>query len=339
MKRCVALLAAALACAQPQPDPAVDAKIRSNVIDSVLDQLNRGYVYPGVARNMADAIHQYQRKGDYDRITNPTAFAQALTADLQAVSHDLHLHVDYFYESPVAKPVEPRRSRTAADNFGFEKLEHLPGNIGYLQLSNFDQDDISPEEVAAAMTSLADSRALIIDLRYTGGGRRGMVQLIASYLFGAQPVHLDDLYWRPTDSVEPIWTLTDLPGRRMPDADVYILTSRRSFSGPEAFAYELQALKRATIVGEITGGGAHPVEMRRIDEHFTMLLPAGRVINPVTKTDWEYVGVRPDIAVSAEKALATAHLMALKKIIANTSDPTLKARLEKLIPELEKNSK
>jgi hypothetical protein len=339
MKACVALLAVVLAYAQTSPTPLVDAKTRGEVIESVLDHLNRAYVYPEVAHRMDDAIREHQRKGDYDRITNPMEFALALTEDLQVVSHDLHLAVAYFYEPTVAKPLEPTPNRTVADSFGFNKLEHLPGNIGYLQLRNFDPDEISGAEVAAAMTSLADSKALIIDLRYTGGGRPRMVQLIASYLFGPQPVHLDDWYWRPTDSVEQTWTLADLPGRRIPGADVYLLTSRRTFSAPEAFAYDLQALKRATVVGEITGGGAHQSESQRIDEHFTMSVPGGRSINPVTKTDWEYVGVRPDVAVSAEKALATAHLMALKKIISQTPDQAVKTRLESLIPAPQKTSK
>lgn len=242
MKQYILLLAAALAIAQPNNNPVVDAKMRNELIENVLDRLNRSYVYPNAAHNMADTIHEHQHNGDYDGISSPIELARNLTADLQAISHDGHLHIEYSVDPLPESLSGPPSFHEAAKSFGFERLEHLPGNIGYLQLRDFNPDAITVKEVADGMTSLADSKALIIDLRYTGGGRPRMIQLVASYLFGAQRVHLDDLYWRTTDSIDPMWTLADLPGRRIPNADVYILTSRRTFSAPEAFAYDLQAL-------------------------------------------------------------------------------------------------
>ena len=331
MKPWIAVLAAAISYAQP---PSIDAKTRDQVIASVLDRLNRSYVYPDVARKMADAVHEHQQKGDYDRIDSPFDLARTLTADLQAVSHDRHLQIEYSVD-PIPEllsgpPLFHEAELIRKQSFGFEKLVHLSGNIGYLQLRDFNPDAISGQEVAAGMTSLADSKALIIDLRYTGGGRPRMVQLIASYLFGTQPVHLNDLYWRPTDSVDPLWTLADLPGRRIPNADVYTSSPAVAIFPREAFAYDLQALKRATVVGEITDAVAHtqPSGNRSANISQWPCRAAIGSINPVTKTDWEYVGVRPDIGISAEKALATAHLTALRKIISHTKDPALKARLE-----------
>jgi len=146
-----------------------------------------------------------------------------------------------------------------------------------------------------------------------GGGDPAMVAFVTSYLFGAQPVHLNDFYFRPLNETRPSWTLPYVPGKRLTNKDVYILTSSRTFSGAEEFTYNLKHLKRAIVVGETTGGGAHLVNGRPINDHFTIGVPSGRPINAVTKTDWEGVGVEPDAKVEADKALKTAHLMALEK--------------------------
>jgi hypothetical protein len=349
MKLCVAVLAAGLAWAQPpdQPDMQIDSKTRDQVIENALDRLNRSYVYPEVAHKMADAIHGRQKSGEYAPITSSIEFARKLTDDLRAVSHDRHLGVNYSHEPipdrapgpPSPQDLEQMRKEMALNNFGFEKLELLPGNIGYLDLRGFNPAAIAGEKAAAAMNVLVDCDALIIDLRQNGGGDPAMVQLLASYLFGTQPVHLNDLYWRPSDSTTQWWTLAYVSGRRMPDVDVYVLTSHRTFSAAEEFTYDLQNLKRATIVGEVTGGGAHPGGGERLGDHFIMFVPSGRAINPVTHTDWEGTGVKPDIAVPAEKALKTANLIALKKIASKTSDERLKTRVVGLIADLEKELK
>ena len=177
------------------------------------------------------------------------------------------------------------------------------------------------ETATAAMSFVANTDALIIDLRENGGGSPDMVALVCSYLFGAHPVHLNDLYFRPENSTHQWWTLPYVPGQRYENKPVYVLTSKRTFSAAEEFTYNLKSLKRATIVGETTGGGAHPGGPRRINEHFTMFLPSGRAINPVTKTNWEGTGVAPDVSVSAEKALNTAYLAALKTIARNLTQP------------------
>jgi hypothetical protein len=324
MKLCVPLLAAGLAFAQPPvgPDMPIDAKTRDQVIDRALERLDRSYVYPEIARKMADGIHDRQRNGEYATVTSSVNLARKLTDDLRSVSHDLHLVVFYSHDPiPDRPPGQPSpadtervRKQLASANFGFAKVEHLPGNIGYLELRGFNPAALAGEKASAAMNLLADCDALIIDLRQNGGGDPAMVQLVASYLFGTQPVHLNDLYWRPSDSTQQWWTLAYVPGRRMPDAEVYVLTSHHTFSAAEEFTYDLQNLKRATIVGEVTGGGAHPGGGQRIDEHFIISVPSGRAINPVTKTDWEGTGVKPDIAVPADQALDKAKELAMKKI-------------------------
>jgi hypothetical protein len=172
---------------------------------------------------------------------------------------------------------------------------------------------VAGETATAAMTFLSSTDAVIFDLRENGGGDPSMVAFLTSYLLGPRAVHLNDFYSRPTNETRQSWTLPYVPGRRLTEADVYILTSSRTFSGAEEFTYNLKHLKRATIVGEATRGAAHTVEGRRINANFAIAVPTGRPINPVTKTNWEGVGVKPDVAVSPERALTAAHLMALEK--------------------------
>ena len=189
---------------------------------------------------------------------------------------------------------------------GFEKVDVLDGGIGYLKLNGF-ADVASCETYAtAAMDSLATARSLIIDLRDNTGGSPQMISYIASYLFDER-THLNDLWERPSGRTVEFWTRDSVPGRRFGGKKpIYVLTSARTFSGGEEFAYDLQALKRAVVVGERTGGGAHLTAPRRIDDHFTLSVPFARAVNPVTHANWEGVGVAPTVEVTAADALQVA---------------------------------
>jgi len=222
-------------------------------------------------------------------------------------------------------------------NHGFAKVERLPGNIGYLEFLNFMDEELGADTVAAAMNFINGTDALIIDMRRNGGGNPAMVALVCSYLFGNEPVHLNDLYWREGNRTEEFWTKKDVAGKRYLNKDVYVLTSKRTFSGAEEFTYNLKNLKRATIVGETTGGGAHPGGGFRINEHFGMFVPTGRAISPITKTNWEGTGVTPDISVPADQALHVARIMALKKTLTTVSSefkPGVEEEIQKLEKEL-----
>jgi retinol-binding protein 3 len=339
------LSVASLSFAQPeQTDLTIDTATRTQVIDGILKRLNDSYVFPEVAKKMEQSIRERVDKKEYDQITSAKQFATTLTNDLQAVSKDKHLRVRYSHESipergprrePTAEEREQRRRELTWMNHGFAKVERLPGNIGYLEFYNFMDEELGADTVAAAMNFVNGTDALIIDMRSNGGGNPAMVALVCSYLFGAEPVHLNDLYWREGNRTEEFWTRKELGGKRYLNKDVYVLTSKRTFSGAEEFTYNLKNLKRATIIGETTGGGAHPGGGFRISDHFGMFVPTGRAISPITKTNWEGTGVTPDISVPADQALLVARVMALKKALP-TLRPDLKARGEEEIQKLEK---
>jgi thiol-disulfide isomerase/thioredoxin len=198
------------------------------------------------------------------------------------------------------------RHPAAAANHAFRKVEVLEGNVGYVRFDGFNEGPEAEATAAAALAFLANADALVFDLRFNGGGSPAMIRFITSYLFD-QRTHLNDMVDRTGKIVEEFWTLEEIPGRRFRnDLPVYVLTSANTFSGAEEFAYNLKALGRGTIVGEKTGGGAHPTAVERLDGRFVISVPFMRAMNPITKTNWEQKGVEPDLAVAAEAALDRA---------------------------------
>jgi hypothetical protein len=327
------------------PDLTIDANMRTQVIDGILKRLDDSYVFPDVAKKMEQSIRERVSNKEYDQITSAKEFVTKLTNDLQAVSHDKHLRVRYSYNplpergprrEPTAEEREQQKRELTWMNHGFTKVERLPGNIGYIDFRGFMDPDLAADTVAAAMNFVNGTDALIIDMRNNGGGNPAMVAFVCSYLFGPEPVHLNDLYWREGNRTDEFWTRKEVPGKRYLNKDVYVLTSKRTFSGAEEFTYNLKNLKRATIVGETTGGGAHPGGGFRINEHFGMFVPTGRAISPITKTNWEGTGVTPDIDVPADQALVVARLMALKKSLTTLQNPDIKAGVQDEIQKLEK---
>ena len=328
-----------------QPDLTIDAATRTKVIDGILKRLTDSYVFPEVAKKMETSIRERVTNKEYDSVTSAKDFAMKLTNDLQAVSKDKHLRVRYSHSAipergprrePTAEEREQEKRELTWMNHGFSKVERLPGNIGYLEFLNFMNPELGADTVAAAMNFINGTDALIIDMRRNGGGSPAMVALVCSYLFGPEPVHLNDLYWREGDRTDEFWTKKEVAGKRYLNKDVYVLTSKRTFSGAEEFSYNLKNLKRATIIGETTGGGAHPGGVFRVTEHFGMFVPTGRAISPITKTNWEGTGVTPDVDVPADQALLTAQLMALKKSITKATEPGKKTGMQNQIDKLEK---
>jgi hypothetical protein len=326
-------------------DRTIDAAERKAVIDGVLAKVEANYVFPDVGKKMAAAVRARQEKGEYDQITSGSELAGTLTRHLRDVCKDKHLGVRHnakpypkdFDRGPSVEEMKRMRERVALRNYGFKKVERLgEGGVGLLELEGFMPEELVGDTAAAAMTFLASLDAVIVDLRRNGGGHPETVILLCSYFFD-EPTHLNDIYNRSTDSTRQYWSHRVLPGKRLTGKDVYVLTSGRTFSGAEEFAYNLQSQKRGTIVGETTGGGAHPTRGFRVTDHFGVGVPFARSVNPVTKTNWEGTGVKPDVAVPADLALHTAHLMALKKAAERrTGDPEVSAAIEREVARVQR---
>ena len=303
----------------------LSSNLRKTVIQELIQLTREKYVYPEVGEKLANQLHTKLDQGEYDQLTTHGELAAKLTSDLQELSNDHHWAVVYDPQTAVEliDPEEEQDRRHQAryldaarrSNFGFERLERMKGNIGYLDLHKFEPAEYAGNTAAAAMNFLSNCDALIIDLRQCHGGYPSTVQLITSYLYDEKPRHINTFYYRPTDDTQQFWTFPHVPGKRRPDIPLYVLISSATGSGGEEIAYNFKHMERATLIGETTVGAAHPVTREVIGEEFVVRLPYGRPINPITGTNWEGAGVEPHIAVAAEEALKTAHLKALEWLL------------------------
>lgn len=324
----------------------LDAAQKQAVIDEIASLMNANYIFADTAKKMEEALRGRLKAGEFDAAGDSRTFAQAVSRVLLEVSRDKHIGFSFNpqaaadmrrlsgrSEEEARKVREQRLEQARRSNFGFQKVERLNGNVGYIDFRMFASPDQAGETAIAAMNFLAYCEAIIVDLRRNGGGEPAQIQLISTYFF-PEPVHLNDLYTRATDSTEHYWTLPYVPGPKPVDADLYILTSSRTFSGAEEFTYNMKNLKRATVIGETTGGGAHPTMTRIVQQDYLLRVPFARAVNPVSKTNWEGTGVAPDIAVPAEQAFDKAYVLALERLAAKTSDPQRKREYESVLAGL-----
>ena len=287
------------------------------LIDQIADSIRTNYVLADTANEIADQLAAH--RDVIDSISEPYQLARKLTKLLREVSNDRHFAVSYHPEPSDAQQLDwGNRVTLKRNNHYFDSVRRLVGNIGYLELRMFPDVADSAEIAIGAMAFLANTNALIFDLRRNHGGHPSMIQLLLSYLFD-EPKHINSFYYRPSDTYTQSWTWAHVPGKRMSKVPVYVLTSQVTGSAAEEFAYDLQQMGRGTLVGETTVGAAHPVSPIALNNHFVIAMPTGRPINPISKLDWEGRGVQPDVAVSAEKALETAHLHALETLILQTA--------------------
>lgn len=314
----------------------VSREERAEAVEALAVKLETKYSVPELGRRMAARLRERASAGAYGAAGGGEELARLLTADLYEVGRDLHLRVAYS-AAPLAVrqermgPPPDFRARLERANFGVAKVEILPGNIGYVDLRFFAEAAWAAETYQSVFGLVAHTDALIVDLRENRGSMSfDAVPLFSSYLF-AEPVHLVDFYWRPTGETRQSWTYAYVPGRRYLDKPVYLLTSGKTFSGAEEFALDLQALKRAAVVGETTGGGANPGGTERLTDHFSVWLPVGVVTNAVTKGNWEGTGVEPDVKVEAARALEEARRIALRKMLEAARE---EERREALLREL-----
>ncbi len=313
-------------CINAQEKAMLTQAEKKNVVAKVSKLLATNYVFPEVGEKMGKHINKKMGKGEYKKINDPGAFAERLTSDLREISRDRHLWV--MFDPKLAQflstasdtggestgPSEDEFEMWRWNNFGIVETKILNGNVGYMDIRDFAHPKYGGEIAASAMKFLSNCNALIIDLRRNGGGWGNMVALLCSYFFEtAEEIKLTDFYNRPADKiVEQTQTTTFLPSKPMPGIPLYILISENTFSAAEEFSYNLQQLKRATIVGQRSRGGANNPSDRVIDNRFILTVPEGRPINAVTKTNWEGVGVQPDIETPSEQALNRAYQSALE---------------------------
>jgi C-terminal processing protease CtpA/Prc len=288
---------------------------KQQLIDQLGKLLEVNYVFADTAQKMSQYLHAQFKNGAYDSLDKPNFLAAKLSADILSIYHDGHLKIRYSpgLATSLGNTNEVNKEDKLKNeefhkriNFGFNKVEVLEGAIGYIQFNQFsDLNKESEATVRATLEFIRNCRAIIFDLRSNGGGEPEMIRYICNFLF-PERTHLNDLYSRRDQKTYEFWTSPDKELTSLMHIPIYILTSKFTFSGAEEFAYDLQTRKRATIVGENTGGGAHPVEPRAAGYGFVLFVPFARAINPVTKTNWEGSGVHPDIEIQSDQALGVA---------------------------------
>jgi hypothetical protein len=304
------------------------------VIDELCENLEREYIFPEITEEYVRVLRGNFRSGAYDGIGDPQDFARSITDDLMSVHRDRHLSVRFnpeWVQNELGKKeldedaISLQRWRNRSSNYGFEEIKILPGNIGYFKFNGFSYDADAYEPAIGAMNFLANTAALIIDLRTNGGGSPEMVQFLCSYFLDTPRQLLNSFSYKDPEKLTQYWTYTHLPGKRLTEVDLYLLTSENTFSAAEEFAYNLKNLERAVVIGETTGGGAHDNKFVILTDNFMMSLPFARAVNPVTKTNWEEVGVEPDIEVPQDEALATALALASKRLSEQEGEPQAKS--------------
>ncbi|HEY1001016.1 MAG TPA: S41 family peptidase [Streptosporangiaceae bacterium] len=304
------------------------------IVTKALELLRANYVFPEQAGQAATAIEARLEDGEYDDLDEIT-LTERLTRDLQEITGDRHLRVVLGggpgpRRQRIPEPEEPKdhearrlamRRMGRLDNFGIRQVERLDGNVGYLDVRRVAVPANAGPAIGAAMELVAGTYALIIDLRHNHGGAPEGVVFWCSYLLDERPTHLNDIFHANTGETRQFWALPYVPGTRYLDRPVFVLTSGHTFSGGEDFAYTLQALGRATVVGETTGGGAHPTRGFPISAAVHIGIPFARSVNPVTGTNWQGTGVVPDVPADAERAYDVAYARALEKVLAMDDVP------------------
>jgi len=325
-----------------EPDTPLDPATRSAVIESLAVAVQNRYVFPDRGAALAKLLRQRAAHHAYDSITSSKAFADTLLAQMQAFTHDRHMRVHYRYtpfprqnEDEGPPPPDELRRMTEQErlrNFGFERVQRLPGNVGYLDLRMFSGLPEAQATAVAAMNFLANADAIIVDVRRNGGGDPALLNTILTYFVApGDRLHINDFYMREGERTEQWWSAPQVPGPRLNGKPLFVLTSNLTGSCAEEFAYDVQTHKLGTLYGETTAGGANPGGLFPLSDHLAAFIATGRAINPVTKTNWEGVGVKPDHDVPAGDALREAHVAAVQALIDSTTDADHKALLARAL--------
>jgi hypothetical protein len=304
----------------------------AQVIGRLCALVEQHYVSPGAADAVSAVLAEGLAEGRYP--ADPPTLATAITADLQSVNGDKHLRLLYHEQAQSERaPGDDSDEYAAMAQWagqtcgGVACAQRLDGNVGYLDLQPvLFPAAISGEIITAAMSLLARTDALVIDLRHCLGGEPAATAFIISYLWDHEPVQLTGLRERG-GGLKQAWTLAYVPGRRFGKAKpVYGLTSAATFSGGEQLSYDLQRLGRATIVGERTRGGAHAREGFIVHPHLEATISVAESVDPASGENWEGTGVAPDIPADTAGARDIAYRLALEAVIAAGSSGAAEAK-------------
>lgn len=311
----IATLAPASAVAQ-----SLDREAQREVVSHLEVALRQNYVFPDRIPAISAELHGRVQSDPIDS----KLFAESLTQGLLRASEDLHFSVTFDPDEVAADrratadgdaTTQAERDRERAANFGFRDARRLDGDLAYVRFDFFADPQYGQETAAGAMRFAEGAKGLIFDLRYNNGGVLEMAQFLMSYLYpaGEEQEFFDYNYNDDGVRVERSqWNLAAVPGQRSADIPVVVLTGSTSFSAAEWMAFSLQRLGRATVIGERTAGGAHPVTRAPIDDRFMLQVPFGEIRDPVDGQDFESVGVSPDLAVPASDALLAAQKFLLQ---------------------------
>ncbi len=341
MKKAITVLMIGIQlCASAQDTLKLDSSTKEEIVKSTALILKNKYVFPDIGKRMAEYITAQYYNDEYQSYSEVKALCTKLTSDLRTITNDKHLWI--YYDPEEAREILADKKLLPKDeikkikeayyewyrrqNYGFQKTEILDGNIGYLKIDYFSNMN-GAETCFGAMAFLANTDAIIIDLRDNGGGE-SIGSFLSSYFFSSDTILLGSVIYRDSTQNQSNWTLPYVPGKRMPDKVLYILTSSRTFSAAEGFTYNLQQLKRAIVVGETTKGGAHPIDVFIVKDNILAQVPIGRSYNPISKTNWEGIGVNPDIKTASDDAFNTAYVMALDSLIKRETDESTIFKLD-----------
>ncbi len=341
-----------------QVKPKVQEPLKKELIESTVHKLGElmlnFYVIKDKGKAANEMLMSNHKKKKYD-LLGGGVLANSLLEDLRSVTNDQHLMIKFYPDGDAAKdyvaqdqnkdrdykPDESSLKRARIHNYGFKEVSILDMNIGYLKLDGFYdiRNSETTKTAAAAMEFLSHTNGIIIDLSENSGGDSATLQFLISYFFKVEPpTHFNTFHFRDgNDHYIEERTLPFVPGQRKPKTPLYLITGKNTFSAGEAFAYALKHLGRATVIGQTTGGGAHAADFKVINEYFDMSIPMARAINPITKTNWEGIGVKPDVEIEPGKAKEYAHASLIKVAMKQETDETLLPRYKWKLEELESN--
>lgn len=296
----------------------------NTIVDSIAVFVDRYHVSPEIGKQIVAHIQDKNSKGAYAAITNPQILADSLKTDLRSIDGDLHMSMDYRAPDEISSGNTPsiRVNKTGIwSNYGVQEMKVLDGNVGYFKIKHFGQHqffEATKPVITAAIESLKNTDALIVDVRDNGGGFEDMVAYYISYFFDSTaPIHLSDYRCTLHDHTYGISTDPEVLGTKLPATKLYVLVNANTGSAAESFAYMLKHLGRATIIGEVTAGAGNGASWHSVNDRFRVLVTSEETINAITKTSFEKVGVQPHILTSGLGALDKGYQLALEYLKEN----------------------